>query len=41
MDAILALRQQLNKANDLKLSVNDMIVKAVSLACKDVPECNS
>ncbi|KDR24043.1 hypothetical protein L798_09378, partial [Zootermopsis nevadensis] len=44
MDQLLSLRQKLNKLleNDgLKLSINDFIIKAASLACKKVPEANS
>ena len=47
LDALLALREQLNKAAPVKddkpaykLSVNDMIIKALALALRDVPEAN-
>lgn len=41
MDEVLRLRETLNKESKVKISVNDLIIKAASLACKDVPECNS
>ena len=41
MDDVLKLRENLNKESKVKLSVNDLIIKAASLACRDVPECNS
>ncbi|XP_076606546.1 dihydrolipoyllysine-residue acetyltransferase component of pyruvate dehydrogenase complex, mitochondrial [Chaetodon auriga] len=44
MDQVLQLRQELNaevKAQNIKLSVNDFIIKASALACLKVPECNS
>lgn len=44
MDQVLELRKELNaevKAQNIKLSVNDFIIKASSLACLKVPECNS
>ena len=44
MDAALALRQELNKLGDadsFKLSVNDLVIKAASLAMRKVPEINS
>ena len=47
LDALLALRSQLNKAAPLKddkpaykLSVNDMVIKALALALRDVPDAN-
>ncbi|MEM5473013.1 pyruvate dehydrogenase complex dihydrolipoamide acetyltransferase [Hoeflea sp. AS60] len=47
LDALLALRAQLNKAAPLKddkpvykLSVNDMVIKALALALRDVPDAN-
>ena len=42
-DALLALRGQINAAladTGAKISVNDMLVKALALALKDVPSCN-
>lgn len=44
IDALMKARSQLNKAGEkrgFKLSVNDFIVKAASLAMKKVPEVNS
>ena len=47
LDALLALRAQLNKAAPVrddkpayKLSVNDMVIKALALALRDVPDAN-
>ncbi|AJY46936.1 pyruvate dehydrogenase complex dihydrolipoamide acetyltransferase [Martelella endophytica] len=47
LDALLALRSQLNKAAPVKddkpvykLSVNDMVIKAMALALRDVPTAN-
>lgn len=44
MDAVLEMRQQFNKMLEkekVKLSVNDIIVKGMAMACKKVPEGNS
>uniref|UniRef100_A0A3Q3IZL1 Acetyltransferase component of pyruvate dehydrogenase complex n=1 Tax=Monopterus albus TaxID=43700 RepID=A0A3Q3IZL1_MONAL len=43
MDQVLELRKELNevKAQNIKLSVNDFLIKASALACLKVPECNS
>ncbi|XP_076836133.1 dihydrolipoyllysine-residue acetyltransferase component of pyruvate dehydrogenase complex, mitochondrial [Brachyhypopomus gauderio] len=44
MDQVLDLRKELNvevKADNVKLSVNDFIIKASALACLKVPEANS
>ena len=48
MDAVLALRQQLNSrgsssntSEQTKISVGDLILKAVARSLKRVPECNS
>ncbi|XP_019366142.1 PREDICTED: dihydrolipoyllysine-residue acetyltransferase component of pyruvate dehydrogenase complex, mitochondrial [Gavialis gangeticus] len=43
MGEILVLRQELNEEvlKDVKLSVNDFIIKASALACLKVPEANS
>jgi len=44
VDHIITLRKQLNEllqADNVKLSVNDFIIKATALACKKVPEANS
>ncbi|KAG9351494.1 hypothetical protein JZ751_022744 [Albula glossodonta] len=44
MDQVLEMRKELNqevKADNIKLSVNDFIIKASALACLKVPEANS
>ncbi|KAK2582058.1 hypothetical protein KPH14_002763 [Odynerus spinipes] len=44
MDAALAIREQFNKMLEkekVKLSINDVIIKAMAMACKKVPEGNS
>ncbi|XP_048122479.1 dihydrolipoyllysine-residue acetyltransferase component of pyruvate dehydrogenase complex, mitochondrial-like [Alosa alosa] len=44
MEQVLELRKELNqevKADNIKLSVNDFIIKASALACLKVPEANS
>ncbi|XP_032678788.1 dihydrolipoyllysine-residue acetyltransferase component of pyruvate dehydrogenase complex, mitochondrial [Odontomachus brunneus] len=44
MDAVMAMREQFNKMLEkekMKLSVNDIIIKAIAMACKKVPEGNS
>lgn len=43
LDALLALRKELNdslEARGIKLSVNDMLIKALAIALEQVPECN-
>jgi pyruvate dehydrogenase E2 component (dihydrolipoamide acetyltransferase) len=43
LDALLKLRGELNKAlapRQIKLSVNDMVIKALALALRQVPKCN-
>ena len=43
LDPLLALREQLNKslaAREIKLSVNDMLIKALGVALIEVPACN-
>ncbi|MBW8910435.1 MAG: 2-oxo acid dehydrogenase subunit E2, partial [Sphingomonas sp.] len=43
LDALLALRAELNASfvgRDIKLSVNDMLIKALALALIEVPQCN-
>ncbi|MBV9842698.1 MAG: pyruvate dehydrogenase complex dihydrolipoamide acetyltransferase [Sphingomonadaceae bacterium] len=43
LDALLAARTQLNKgleARGVKLSVNDMLIKALAVALAEVPSCN-
>lgn len=41
VDKLLLMRTQLNKHSSVKISINDMIIKAASLACIKVPEANS
>ncbi len=41
MDNILKLRAKLNTVAKSKISVNDLVIKAASLACQRVPETNS
>lgn len=41
VDNLLALRAKLNKVSKSKISVNDMVIKAASLASVKVPETNS
>ncbi len=43
LDALLDLRKQLNEsleARGVKLSVNDMLIKALAIALEQVPDCN-
>ncbi|MFC6714080.1 dihydrolipoamide acetyltransferase family protein [Branchiibius cervicis] len=40
MDAVLALRAEINASRDQRISVNDFIVKAAALALLDVPGMN-
>ena len=43
LDALLKLRSELNKgleARGIKLSVNDLLIKALAMALIEVPECN-
>jgi pyruvate dehydrogenase E2 component (dihydrolipoamide acetyltransferase) len=43
LDALLRLRSELNKgleSRGVKLSVNDMLIKALAIALVEVPECN-
>ena len=43
LDALLKLRKELNEsleARGIKLSVNDMVIKALAIALEQVPECN-
>jgi pyruvate dehydrogenase E2 component (dihydrolipoamide acetyltransferase) len=40
LDAILALRKQLASQHDVKVSVNDFIIRSSALALRDVPEVN-
>ncbi|UOR01319.1 2-oxo acid dehydrogenase subunit E2 [Leucobacter allii] len=41
MDALLALRAQINAIEGTRVSVNDFVVKAVAGALRDVPEANA
>lgn len=44
MDAALEMREQFNKMLEkekVKISVNDIIIKGIAMACKKVPEGNS
>ncbi len=42
LDALLALRTQLNQLNEgVKLSVNDLVIRACALALKAVPQANA
>jgi pyruvate dehydrogenase E2 component (dihydrolipoamide acetyltransferase) len=44
LDALLGLRSELNReleSRDVKLSVNDFIIKASALALQQVPDCNA
>ncbi|XP_029667532.1 dihydrolipoyllysine-residue acetyltransferase component of pyruvate dehydrogenase complex, mitochondrial [Formica exsecta] len=44
MDAALAMREQFNKLlekDKVKLSINDIIIKGMAMACKKIPEGNS
>jgi pyruvate dehydrogenase E2 component (dihydrolipoamide acetyltransferase) len=41
MDALSALRDQLNRAPGYKISVNDLVVKATAFALRQLPDVNS
>jgi len=41
IDKLLKLREELNKKSPVKISINDIVIKASSLACIKVPETNS
>jgi pyruvate dehydrogenase E2 component (dihydrolipoamide acetyltransferase) len=41
VDRLLTLREKLNKVSTSKISVNDMVIKAASMACMKVPETNA
>ena len=41
VDKLTDLRKKLNEMSDVKLSVNDLVIKAASLACVKVPEVNA
>ncbi|MFI5610134.1 dihydrolipoamide acetyltransferase family protein [Amycolatopsis sp. NPDC051903] len=40
IDALLALREQLNEVSPARISVNDLIIRAVAVAHTDVPDAN-
>ncbi len=41
LDNVLALRKTLQKNHDIKVSVNDLIIRSSALALRDVPEVNA
>ncbi|HIY66357.1 MAG TPA: pyruvate dehydrogenase complex dihydrolipoamide acetyltransferase [Candidatus Agrococcus pullicola] len=41
VDELLSLRKQINESGDVKISVNDFVIKAVAKALQDVPEANA
>ncbi|GAA2008215.1 pyruvate dehydrogenase complex dihydrolipoamide acetyltransferase [Microbacterium ulmi] len=41
VDELLALRARINEQGDVRISVNDLVVKAVAWAMRDVPEANA
>jgi len=41
MDNLISFRKTMNETSPIKLSVSDLIIKAVAMACTDVPEGNS
>ena len=41
VDNLMKLRAKLNKVSSTKLSVNDFVIKAASMAAIKVPETNS
>jgi len=44
LDNALKVRKDLNDqlaSDNMKISLNDLVIKAASMACKKVPECNS
>lgn len=40
LDALLALRAQLNEAAPVKISVNDFLIRAIAVAHREVPDAN-
>lgn len=40
VDALLALREEINEYSPVRVSVNDLVVKAVAMAFVDVPDAN-
>lgn len=41
MDELMKLRARLNAVAKTKISINDLVIKAASLACLKVPQVNS
>lgn len=41
VDKLLVMREKLNKVSPVKISINDIIIKACAIACEKVPEANS
>lgn len=41
VDELLTLRRQINEPGDVKISVNDFVIKAVAKALQDVPDANA
>lgn len=41
VDGLMAFRKTLQKEHDIKVSVNDIIIKSAALALRDVPEANA
>lgn len=41
VDNLLSFREKINNVAKSKISINDMVIKAASLACMKVPETNS
>ncbi|XP_021625730.1 dihydrolipoyllysine-residue acetyltransferase component 1 of pyruvate dehydrogenase complex, mitochondrial isoform X2 [Manihot esculenta] len=41
LDPLLAFRKELKEQHDIKVSVNDIVIKAVAVALRNVPEANA
>ena len=41
VDKLLSLREKLNKVSPVKISINDIVIKACAIACNKIPEANS
>ncbi|XP_039023561.1 dihydrolipoyllysine-residue acetyltransferase component 1 of pyruvate dehydrogenase complex, mitochondrial-like isoform X2 [Hibiscus syriacus] len=41
LDPLLSFRKELKEKHDIKVSVNDIVIKAVAVALKNVPEANA
>ncbi|KAF3955335.1 hypothetical protein CMV_019435 [Castanea mollissima] len=41
LDPLLSLRKELKEKHDVKVSVNDIVIKAVAVALRNVPEANA